>query len=106
LFGLPNKATAPELEFTKDTAELTFGVALDQQSPVGRHKGVGCQVVITQNDEPICQNVGTTELRIDPASAPKPETKAATGEAPRPEQRLSRLERLRLEAEQKAAEAK
>ena len=74
LFGLPNKVSAPELEFTKETQELSFPVTIDPQSPVGRQKGVGCQVVIMQNDEPICQNVGATELRIDPASPPKPQT--------------------------------
>jgi hypothetical protein len=116
LFGLPNKATAPELEFTKDTQELSFAVAIDPQSPVGKQKGVGCQVVITQNDEPICQNVGATELRIDPASPPKPEKKAdaaqaetaneksAGKDAKAPEQRLSRLEKLRVEAQQKPSE--
>ena len=71
LFGLPNKATAPELEFTRETKELTFPVAIDLQTPVGKQRGIGCQVVITKNDEPICQNVGTTELRIDPVSQSK-----------------------------------
>jgi hypothetical protein len=115
LFGLPNKATAPELEFTKETQELSFPITIDPQSPVGKQKGVGCQVVITQNDEPICQNVGATELRIDPASPPKPEKKADAAQAAAkekevgndakaPEQRLSRLEKLRVEAQQKPSD--
>ncbi len=115
LFGLPNKATAPELEFTKETQELTFPITIDPQSPVGKHKGIGCQVVITQNDEPICQNVGATELRIDPATPPKPEKKADGAQAAVNDkdagkdkksqgQHLSRLEKLRLEAQQKISE--
>jgi hypothetical protein len=107
LFGLPNKVTAPELDLTNDTQALTFPITIDPQSPVGRHKGIGCQVVITQNDEPIAQNVGSTELRIDPAS-PKPEKKTAS--APQvggaQVQQLSRLEKLRLDANQDPVEGK
>jgi hypothetical protein len=105
---LPNKVTAPELELTNETQTLTFPVTIDPQSPVGRHKGIGCQVVITQNDEPIAQNVGSTELRIDPASSPKPEKKTAStlqaGSAQA--QQLSRLEKLRLDANQGPVESK
>jgi Bacterial pre-peptidase C-terminal domain len=107
LFGLPNKVTAPDVELTKDTTEITFPVSIDPTSPVGKHKGIGCQVVITEHDEPISQNVGSTELRIDPASAPKPAKTAggaATAQTAKPaEQHLTRLEKLRQEAEQKMA---
>jgi hypothetical protein len=112
LFGLPNKVTAPDLELTKDTTELTFPVSIDPASPVGKHKGIGCQVVIVEHDEPISQNVGSTELRIDPASPPKPVAQAsvaagndaAVAAAKVLEKHLSRLEKLRQEAEQKTAE--
>src|SRR5262249_17211585 len=103
LFGLPNKVTADELEFNNDTAELTFPVKIDPESPLGRQKGIGCKAVVTKNEEPIPKNVGTTELRIDPAPPPKPETKTdqpSTAAKP-PEKRLSRLEKLRQEAAQK-----
>ena len=106
LFGLPNKVTAPEVELTKDTAEISFPVTIDPASPVGRHKGIGCQVIITEHDEPILQNVGSTELRIDPASAKKV-VKTATGgaQAAKPaEKGMTRLEKLRQEAEQNKAE--
>jgi hypothetical protein len=108
LFGLPNNVTAPELDLTNDTQTLTFPVAIDPQSPVGRHKGIGCQVVITQNDEPIAQNVSSTELRIDPVSPPKPEKKTASmSQAGGAQvQQLSRLEKLRLDANQSPAESK
>ena len=64
--------------------------------------------MITQNDEPIAQNVGSTELRIDPASPPKPEKKtASTSQADSAQvQQLSRLEKLRLDANQSPAESK
>ena len=107
LFGLPNKVTAPEVELTKDTAEITFPVSIDPASPLGRHKGIGCQVIITEHDEPILQNVGSTELRIDPASpqkSAKTGASAATAAAKPAEKHLTRLEKLRQEAEQKTAE--
>lgn len=117
MLGLPNKVQTEELEFTKDTAELTFKITTDATSPAGRHKSVFCQVVVTQNDEPIVhRNVGGTELRIDkPLPEPvakkeepkKPEpAKVVKKEEPKPQpKRLSRLEQLRLEAEQRAKEA-
>jgi len=107
LFGLPNKVTAPELDLTNDTETLTFPISIDPQSPVGRHKGIGCQVVVTQNDEPITQNVGSTELRIDPASPAKPDKKPSqSGGAGAQVQQLSRLEKLRIEANQGSVDAK
>jgi hypothetical protein len=106
LFGLPTKVTAPDVELTKDTAEISFPVTIDPASPVGRHKGIGCQVIITEHDEPILQNVGSTELRIDPASAKKLVKTAAGGaQAVKPAERgMTRLEKLRQEAEQNKAE--
>lgn len=117
MLGLPNKVQTEELEFTKDTEELTFRITTDPSSPAGRHKSVFCQVVIMQNGEPIIhRNVGGTELRIDkPLPEPvakkeepkKPEpAKVVQKEEPKPQpKRLSRLEQLRLEAEQRAKEA-
>lgn len=115
LVGLPNKVTAPELDLTKDMAELIFKVSTDATSPPGTHKNIFCQVVITENGEPISHNVGSTELRIDkplpppktPAPTPMPTQVAEQKPMPQPmpEKRLSRLEQLRIEAMKKAAEA-
>jgi hypothetical protein len=104
LFGLPNKVTTSELDVSKDSTELVFPIKIDAESPVGKHKSVGCQVVITQNGEPIVHNVGTTELRIDPPSPPKAAKteKVAKPTEPQPKQ-LSRLEKLRAEAQQNEA---
>ena len=79
------------------------------ESPVGTHKNIFCQVVITQNGEPIVHNVGGTELRIDPPPPPTtepPKTEpmpVAKKEEPKPaEKPLTRLEQLRLEAKKRA----
>jgi hypothetical protein len=110
LVGLPNAVTAPELEITKDTKEFAFKVATVKESPAGTHKNIFCQLVITQNGEPIVHNVGGTELRIDVPIPPKANPPAAPVAAAQPaapapmppaEKRLTRLEKLRLEQAEK-----
>ena len=112
VLGLPPKVTTTDLEMTKDTKELAFPITADKASPAGKHGGVFCQVVIEKNGETITLGTGVTELRIDvplppkvaavtppPAPmatpAPKPPTPAA------PPKRLTRLEQLRLEQEER-----
>ncbi len=112
IVGLPHKVAAPELDITKETAEVTFPVTSDKASPAGNHKNVICQVIITENNEPIVHsNVGATELRIDkplppkPNAKPKPQPKPVAKKEepkPKPEKRLTRLQKLRLEAKQRA----
>lgn len=107
LVGLPHKVTAEPMEITKDTKELVFKVKTEAGSPAGQHKNIFCQVIVTENAEPITHaRVGYTELRVD-KPLPKPVAKPATEKPvvakkapPKPavEKRLSRLEKLRLEA--------
>jgi hypothetical protein len=116
LVGLPPKVTAPVLEITKDTKELSFKVAVDKTSPPGQHRNLFCQVVVVENGEPVLHNVGGTELRIDvplppkvAAAPPKPAAPVAAkpaSPAKPPEKRLSRLEKLRLEQEEREKAAK
>jgi hypothetical protein len=117
LIGLPNKVTTEPKKLTKDTKELVFRVKTDKVSPAGNHQNLFCQVVVTQEGEPIIHNLGSGQIRIDvplppkpkPAAAPTPAPVAATPTpapaAPAPEKRLSRLEKLRLEAQEKAKAA-
>src|SRR5690606_23251204 len=94
---------------TKDTTELIFRLKTDPASPVGETKSLFCQVVITQDGEPIVHNLGSGRLRIDAPLPPKPnaparpEVASATPEAP--EKPLSRLEKLRLESQERAKAA-
>lgn len=117
IFGLPNKAAAEPMNFTRDTEEVIFKVKTDKTTPAGRHKSVFGQVTITMNGEPIVHNVGSTELRVDkplppkvePREKPKPAVAKAKPDAEKPaappKRRLTRLEMLRLE-KAKAAAAK
>jgi hypothetical protein len=107
--------TAPELDITKDTKELAFKVTVDKTSPPGQHRNIFCQVVITRDGEPIVHNVGGTELRIDvplppkvaaaPPPTPKPMPQPMQPAKP-PEKRLTRLEKLRLEQEEREKAAR
>lgn len=113
LVGLPHKVTAEPMEITKDTKELVFKVKTESDSPAGNHKNIFCQVVVTEKEEPITHaRLGSTELRVDKplpkpvAAAPKkapPKVAAKPAAKPPTEKRLSRLEKLRLEAKAAAA---
>jgi len=115
LVGLPPKVTTQELKLTKDTKEIAFPLKVDPTAPAGTHKNIFCQVVITENGEPVVHNLGGSELRIDVPLPPKkdapPPAKTAAAPPPKadpatPPKRLSRLEQLRLEQEEREKAAK
>jgi hypothetical protein len=112
LIGLPPKVTAADVDITKDTKEFAFKLTLDPTSPPGQHKNLFCQVIITQNGEPIVHNLGSGELRIDvpiakvASAAPKAAPKPAAAPAAPAQKRLSRLEQLRLEQQEREKGAK
>jgi len=114
IYGLPAKVTTQVMELTKDTKELVFPIVADKTSPAGKHGGIFAQVVIDKGGELIAGNVGGTELRIDVPLPPKvavvappmPNPMVATpppmpmANQP-PPKRLTRLEQLRLEQEER-----
>lgn len=116
LLGLPHKVTAEPMQVTAETKELVFKVKTEADSPEGTHKNIFCQVTVTENNESIVHaRVGDSELRIDKplpmpvaAPAPAPMPVAAVAAAPAPvappaEKRLTRLEKLRLDAQKKSS---
>jgi len=112
LRGLPHKVTAEPAIITKESTDLVFRVKTDPSSPPGETKSLTCEVVITQDGEPILHNVGTGRLRIDApltrkkaAPAPTAATAGAAGPAGKaeaPTRALSRLEKLRIEQKARA----
>ena len=112
LVGLPHKVTTEPAVLTKDTTEIVFHLKTDPTSPRGEAKTLACEVIITQDGEPILHNLGSGRLRIDAPLAPKKDaprpapTVATAGKAEAPAKPLSRLEKLRLERQErlKAAE--
>lgn len=114
VFGLPNKVAAAPLEVNKESKDLVFKLTTDATSPAGNHNNVFCRVTVMENGEPVVHNLGTGKLRIDTPLPPK-KTDAAPAQAAQkpadaPAKRLSRLEQLRLDQQErekakKAAEA-
>lgn len=108
LIGLPHNASTEEKKVTKETTELVFPIKIGADTPVGKHANLFCQVVVTQEGEPILHNLGSGELRVDPPPPPKadapPMPQAAAAPAPEaaPAKPLSRLEQLRKEQAEKA----
>jgi hypothetical protein len=112
LIGLPNKVTAPNIDITNDTKEFAFRLNIDKASPAGQHRNLFCQLLVMQNGEPVLHNLGGTELRIDVPLPPKPSApapppaaavaaKPAAQPMPPMEKRLTRLEKLRLEQQER-----
>ncbi len=110
LIGLPPKVTAAPVQVTKDTKEVSFKLNLDKASPPGVHKNLFCQLVINKSGEPVVHNLGSSELRIDvpiPAKAAAPAATQVAAKKPEPAKpaapakRLSHLEQLRLDQEER-----
>jgi hypothetical protein len=106
LMGLPHKVVAPEVEITKDMKEFAFKITTDKTSPAGIHRNLFCQVVLTKNGEPVVGYSGSSELRLDvpivKAAPPQPaKAAAAPPPAAAPPKRLTRLEQLRKEQEER-----
>ena len=106
LVGLPPNCSSSDMELTSNEKQLVFNVATDPKTPVGQHGTLFCQLTVMEDGQPIIHNLGRGGvLRIDPPA------KAKQGETPKPAiaqkpqaptaKPLSRLEKLRLEAQQK-----
>ena len=118
LVGLPVKAVAPDIKLTKDSKDATFAVTTDKTTPAGKH-GIFVQFIVTINGEVVAQSVGGGELRVDVPLPPKVVAVAPPVPAPMtapvtpppmpvkpPEKRLTRLEQLRLEQDEREKAAK
>lgn len=111
LIGVPANTGCPDAEFNKEAKEFAFNIATQKTTPAGIHKNLYCQVTITMNGEPILHNLGSSELRVDVPLPPKPNAPppvvAAKPAAPPPMpnappmKRLTRLEQLRLEQQER-----
>ena len=120
LLGLPPKVGTKELELTKDLKELVFPISTEKDTKPGTHKNIFCRIYIPEAGDIIVHSrVGGTELRVDKpippkktAPKPKPKPKVVAKKKPEPKKaeppkpvRLTRLQKLRLEAKKKREEA-
>ena len=119
LLGLPPKVQIAQnpIKITKDSKEVVFTADLAADAPVGQHKSLFCQVILTQKGEPIAHGVGGGGvLRIDappppkanaPTPPPAPVSVAQVAPKPAttpvaPPKPLSRLEKLRADARERS----
>jgi hypothetical protein len=111
LLGLPPNVTAEPKSITKESTEIIFDLVTSDQSPLGNHKSLFCQVKIPYQGGEIRYVTGRTEFQISKptpvvVAAPPPapaatETAApAPPPAPPPAVPLTRLQQLRQKAQQ------
>ena len=78
LVGLPDNITAQPVDITKDSKEAVFEIVTNEKSPVGTHKNVFCNVVITRDGEPISHLIASgSVLRVDQPRTKTPPSPAA-----------------------------
>ena len=106
LVGLPAKVTVNELKIGPDAKDLSFTVTTEKATAAGK-QNVFAQLTAVVNGETFVQNIGGAELRVDVPLPPKVAvvpTPMGTAPPPAvkpPEKRLTRLEQLRLEQEER-----
>lgn len=108
LIALPHGVTTEIAKITQTSSQVSFPLEVKDDAAKGKHAGLFCEVIITENGHPILHKLGQGgTLRIDPPPpAPKnPETEAkaevAKNDQPAKapdEKPLSRLEQLRQQA--------
>lgn len=115
LHGVPGDSKIEPIQLKNDAAEVVFNVPTTDKTPPGQHKSLFCSLVIPMNGSEMRQSLaGGGVLRVD-KPRPKPAAKKPDPKKPAPAAKpapkkeappkpLSRLEQLRLEAEQRAKE--
>ena len=113
LSGLPAHTSTEPRKITKETKELIFPIASTKDARARTSKTLFTAIRIPWNGHLLRQSAGSGgQLRIDNPPTPrknaplKPKPVAAKKEAPKPKPKkpLSRLEKLRLIAKERAAE--
>ncbi|MEM9020058.1 MAG: PPC domain-containing protein [Planctomycetota bacterium] len=100
LLGLPAETSVEPVTIKHGQEQAVFTVTTSQNTPVGQHKSLLCEIEVPVNGETSTHRFGMGgTLRIDRAR-PQPAHNNPAPQPNRPEERqLSRLEQLRLEAE-------
>ena len=108
LIGLPPNATTSDSQISADDKQVVFNVMTAANTPVGQHGSLFCQVTVMKDGEPILHNLGRGGvLRVDPppqpkkGETPKPQVAQAQAPAAPTAKPLSRLEKLRQDADAK-----
>ena len=76
LIRLPPGVTAEKVQVQAGGESAVFQLTVAKDARVGRHRGVGCHITLTVEDEPVRYSQGYVELHVDPS----PDTKTAASE--------------------------
>ncbi len=68
LLRLPSGVTADQVMVNKDSQSATFQLQVTDDARLGRHRGVGCQVELTVEGEPVRYSQGYVDMFVDPAA--------------------------------------
>ena len=104
LIGVPPHVKHAPQPITAETKQLVFNLAVTDQAPVGKHRGLRCELRLPQGDETIVQQFAHGGvLRIDKPRQPvaqkgTPKAKPQDKPAEPKTEPLSRLEQLRQAA--------
>ncbi|MEM8945145.1 MAG: PPC domain-containing protein [Planctomycetota bacterium] len=82
LLRLPTGVTAGEAIVRSDSETADFQLKVADDARLGRHRGVGCQVELTVEGEPVRYSQGYVDMFVDPA----PKTKTAANQKTREDQ--------------------
>jgi hypothetical protein len=77
LIGLPPGVTTTPMKITKDSKQVVFPLAVAADAKVGHHRQLFCNVVITEQGEPVIHSIGGGELRVDEPLPPEQPEKTA-----------------------------
>ena len=71
LLRLPSGVTAEKVKVKPGDESVVFKLTATKDARVGRHRGVGCQINMTVEGEPVRYNQGYSDLSVDPATENK-----------------------------------
>ncbi|NOZ40421.1 MAG: hypothetical protein GXP24_09365 [Planctomycetes bacterium] len=76
LLRLPQGVSAEKVKIKADGKSAVFQLKIAKEARVGRHRGVGCQIRLTVDGDPVRYSQGYVDLSVDPAIETKNETAA------------------------------
>ena len=82
LLRLPSGVTAEKVTVKAGDETATLRLTAAKDARIGRHRGVGCQVLLTVEGEPVRYSQGYVDLSVDPAPTTKSAGKATAGPKP------------------------
>jgi len=104
LRGLSSTLKTNEVTIDKNSKNAVFTLDVDPKARRGTHKNMFISVQIPYAGKTLAQNLYTGgQIRIDPPLQNKPKVVKKTN-TKKPERKLSRLEQLRLEKQQRSAQ--